>query len=309
MTDVDILVVGSINLDMLVKISRLPEKGESLLGTSADFYPGGKGANQAVQISRLGGKAALVGRVGNDPFSDKLLRSLEDAGVRTSFILRDTEVGSGFGVILSGPTGDNWIVAIPQANLRVAIADAERARDILARAKMVVLQLEITFEVVQHVVDLASRYGVPVLLNPAPARRLPPEVLQRADYFVPNQGEAEFYSGTQIVDAASALAAAEIIRALGPKNVIITLGDQGAVCLAENTALVVPAYPVHAMDVTAAGDAFCGALAVAITQAKPLPQAIQFANAAGALCVTRPGAQPSLASQSEIEAFLHSHPA
>jgi ribokinase len=302
-----IAIVGSINADVTVRVQAVPRGGETVEGTSADVSAGGKGANQAVQAARLGASVCLVGRAGRDVLGDLVLASLEGAGVDVAAVARDPDLGTGVASILVEDSGENRIVVVPQANGRLSPADVETHRDVIAGAALVVTQLEVPLAAVERALALAKENAVPVLLNPAPARALSPELLRQVDWLVPNEHEAGVLAGMDVSDLESAARAARALRRLGPRTVVVTLGARGALVVSDGSEEHIPAVPVdEVVDTTAAGDAFCGALAARLASAAPLLDAVSYASAAGAVAVTRPGAQPSLGDRAAIERVLTS---
>lgn len=301
-----IVVIGSSNTDLIAQVPRLPQAGETLLGGTFSIAPGGKGANQAVAAARLGAAVTLVARVGTDDFGSQALQNFEREGLDTRFIVRDEAAPSGVALIFVGGGGENMIVVAPGANAHLTPADVDRAAEAIASAEVLLLQLEIPLETVRHAARRAATAGTRVILNPAPAQPLPAELLQCVSILTPNRREAELLSGQPVPDATAALEAAEKLRAQGVNTVIITLGAQGALGVGEAGSELVPAPPVQALDATAAGDAFNGALAVALGEGQQLWEAIRFANAAGALATTQLGAQPSLPTRREVEALRSS---
>jgi ribokinase len=299
-----IIVVGSLNMDVLVKAEKKPVAGQSVLGTHFGLYPGGKGANQAVQAARLGAKVYMVGRVGKDQFGDQLVKNLRDSGVHVNYIQRDAGGGTGMGCVIADSDGNNWIVTIPRANLNWHDEDIKRIEPIVQKAGCLVLQLEIPIAVACEAVSIAHRSGTPVILNPSPAQALPEELFPKIDLLLPNETEAEFYSGIKIVDIESAKKAAQFLLGKGPRQVIITLGKNGAVFTDNGNVTHYPSFDVRAVDPTAAGDAFCGALATALVEGLPILSAMQLASAAGAYSVTRLGAQTSLGTSEELQNFM-----
>jgi ribokinase len=299
-----VVVVGSLNMDLVVQVPRRPVKGETLRGTGFSMFVGGKGNNQAIAAARAGASVSMVGRVGQDAFGEVLLTTLAKNGIEAGYVQRDAEVGTGIANITVDAEGDNSIVLAPQANDRLSPQDVAQAAPVFEAAQVLLLQLEVPLETVSAAAQLARRAGVLVVLNPAPAPAsgtLPSELLQALDLFIPNQTETEGLTGLKVSDEASAIAAARALQALGPKNIIITLGEQGALLLqADGSSRLIPAYSVNAIDTTAAGDAFCGALAAWLASGTALPEAIGFACAAGALAATRLGAEPSLPYRPEI---------
>ena len=300
-----IVVVGSTNTDMVVKVPRLPGPGETVIGGEFVVAAGGKGANQAVACARAGARVSFVGRVGADDFGAKTLRGLKREGVSIRYVVTDRESPSGVALIFVDEEGENVIAVAPGANMRLTPEDVEAARSAIAQADCLLLQLEVPLPTVERAVRLARDAGVLVLLNPAPApsRPLPARLLKRVDVLTPNRAEAAALVGRRVRNLADARAAARRLRDLGPARVVITLGKDGALAQ-EAEAVHVPACSVKAVDAVAAGDAFSGALAVALSEGMPFLKACSFANAAGACAVTKLGAQPSMPTRREIEAML-----
>lgn len=302
-----VVVIGSINMDLVVRCQRLASPGETLPGTSLQEIPGGKGANQAVAAARLGGDVTMVGKVGNDAFATTLLNSLRQAGVHTDHVATAADCGSGIAIIQVENSGQNSIIVVPGANALVSVDDVHRAEAAIAAADVVLLQLEIPVETVAAAVQLARRHQVPVIVDPAPARTdLPAEILS-ADWLCPNETEAEVLSGFSVrtpVDAANAAAA---LRTTDQTTVVITLGDQGAVCHTGEATLHLEAFPVTPVDTTAAGDAFAAALGIAIAKDCLPAMAVRYAAAAGALAATQPGAQPGMPTADAVDQLLNNH--
>ncbi|MBQ1455238.1 MAG: ribokinase [Thermoguttaceae bacterium] len=298
-----IVVVGSSNTDMVIKADHLPVPGETILGGEFMMAAGGKGANQAVAAARLGGRVTLVSRVGNDSLGEQAIAGYQAEGIDTSLIQRD-EKPTGVALILVDNKGQNVISVAPGANYRLSPADADRAEEVIAQAKMVVVQLETPLDTIERTAKIAARHGVPVILDPAPAPSQPlsDELLASITYIKPNQTEASRLTGIDVVDEKSAQQAAEVLLAKGLRGVIVTLGAAGALVVpAGEQARLLPSKKVDAVDATAAGDCFCGAMAVALAEGKSLLEAARFAIDAAAISVTRMGAQPSLPCARELE--------
>lgn len=294
-----IVVVGSLNMDLVVRTPRLPSVGETIIGSDFHIFPGGKGANQAVAAARLGGKVKLIGRVGSDSFGETLIETVARDNVDADHVLKDPQAATGVALITVDSNGQNTIVVASGANAKLSPEDIDNAREAFEGAAVLLLQLESPLKAVNHAIDLARGHGAKVVLNPAPAQLLDLEFLSRVDYLVPNQTELALMTGMEsIPDAVKAL------EAFGLKHVIVTLGDQGVLVVDEGQAVNLPAHPVQVVDTTAAGDAFVGAFAVALTEGHPVLTAASWGNAAGALAVTRAGAQPSLPTRTEFENFL-----
>ena len=299
-----ILVVGSSNTDMIIKLARIPRPGETILGGAFVTAAGGKGANQAVGAARAGGQVTFIARVGQDMFGDQAVAGFVKDGINVDHVTRDKTSPSGVALIFVAKDGENSIAVAGGANAKLSPADVKKAKPAFAGACVLVMQLETPLETVQAAADLAAKAGVRVILNPAPAQPLPDKLLQQVSVLTPNETEAELLTGIAVNDDASAAAAAAKLRARGVQTVIITLGARGAFVATERGDQLVPGFKVKAMDTTAAGDVFNGALAVALAEGTPLDLAVRFANAAAAISVTQLGAQPSAPTRPEIEKFL-----
>lgn len=306
-----ILVVGSLNMDQIVQVSRLPMLGETLLtASSLKLAPGGKGANQAVAMSRLGASVTMAGRLGNDPFGVQLLRSLQADNVDTDLVVIDQEASSGVALIFLTPDGSNAIVVASGANMRVGQDHVELAHIFAAisQARALVLQLEIPLETVTTLIAAGHNSGIPVVLNLAPAQLLPWEILMQVEVLVANELEACLLCGQQVHNVEDARTVAALLHKQGIATVVITLGAQGALLVTSDTvggtrSIYQPAPPVQVVDTTAAGDCFVGALTVALTEGQTPEHALRFAVYASALKVTKFGAQPGLPTRAEVEAF------
>ena len=299
MSTPDILIVGSANMDLVVFADRLPAPGETLMGGSFQSFSGGKGANQAVAAARAGGKPAFLGRIGMDIFGARLRQGLQDNGVDTR-LLGEVEGVSGTALIISGG-GNNMIVVAPGANDALT-ADAidETA---FAGIRFVLAQLETPLDGVLKAARLARAAGAAFILDPAPARALPADLLNLVDWLTPNESEACTLLGLKSLGAPSEMA--RQLKALGPRGVVLKLGSEGAMVLGtDDMPVMIPAHKVTVADTVAAGDAFNGAFAVALSEGKSPPDAARFAVAAAAISVTRHGAQPAMASRVEIDALL-----
>lgn len=288
-----ILVIGSSNTDMTVRSPRIPRPGETVLGGEFVMGRGGKGANQAVAAKRLGGDVTFICKVGNDMFGDSSVSAYEKEGIDTGRILRSS-CPSGVALILVDSAAENCISVASGANGDLGVDDIEANADAIAKCGILLLQNEIPVESISRAARIAHEAGAYVILNPAPACGLPDEVFECIDLFVPNQTEAEFYTGTGVSDIESAKRAAGALRKRGVRNVIVTMGSQGSLCVAGGETFFTEARKVKAVDTTAAGDTFCGALAVAISEGKALREAVEFATAASALAVQKVGAQESI---------------
>jgi len=295
-----LVVVGSVNTDLVVHTPQFPVPGETRLGSEFQLFPGGKGANQAVAAARLGARVALVGKVGHDEFGHQALANLQQEGLDTTHVSQHPAAASGVAVITIDAQGQNTIVVAPGANHELLPTDLDQAVALLEQAAYLVVQLEIPLPTVVYLVKWAQRRGKPVVLNPAPALPLPDAVYRDLFLLTPNETEAQVLTGIPVQDLDSARAAAQVLRERGVQNVVITLGAQGAFLHTATYTGLVPAPRVEAIDTTAAGDVFTGALAVALTQGQDWEQAASFACQAAALAVTRPGAQASIPYQHEL---------
>lgn len=290
-----IVVVGSANTDLVVAVPSIPAPGETVLGGDLQLIPGGKGANQAVAAARLGAEVRFVGRVGSDDFGKQTLTNLQQEGIDTRFVFVSDDAPSGVALIAVSAQGENSIVVAPGANMRLTAADILRAADAFADADAVIAQLEIPIEAVEAAAQLAKQHGARFLLNPAPARELPDSLYAHTDYLIPNETE-----GRQLTGAADAEAIIATLQARGCRTVILTLGAQGVAYYSDGELQIAPAYPVQAVDTTAAGDAFVGGFAVALCEGSTLEQAIDFGQRAASITVSRWGAQSALPRRQEL---------
>lgn len=299
----DILVIGSLNADLVVRAQRFPQPGETISGEDLAIIPGGKGANQAVAAARQGAQVAMLGGVGSDSFGPTLVSNLQQNGVDTAHI-HTYPFATGTAVILVDANGQNSIVLSPGANARVTLADVDAfpMRD----ADTLLLQFEIPLETVLHAARLGRQNGLRVILNPAPARRFPASLLADVDILVPNESELQALTDFPVTDANSADRAARLLLAQGAGIVVVTLGENGALLVTEKQTSHFPAFAVQVVDTTAAGDAFIGGLAAALTRGHSLETAVRYGNACGALAATKFGAQPSLPTREEVELLISS---
>ncbi len=298
------MVLGSINMDLVVMAPRLPVPGETIAGDDFGMTPGGKGANQAVAAARLGAEVRMVGRVGEDAFGPMLLRGLESYGVDVSRVAADPDGPSGTAIILLDADGENRIVAVYGANMRCDDAQVRETQSALDGADCLLLQLEVPLEVSLAAARVARQKGVPVVLDPAPASPLPDEAYALVNVLTPNQTEAAALVGHPVDDISQGRSAAVELSGRGVETAIVKLGERGAVYVSGDSSDHVPAFDVEAVDTVAAGDAFGGALGVALAEGRDLAAAIRFAAAAGAVAVTRPGAQTAMPSLDEVESLL-----
>lgn len=299
-----VVVFGSLNMDLVAAAPRLPRPGETLTGTGFRSVHGGKGANQAVACARLGAATRMVGRLGADSFGAALRAGLAQEGIDSSGVTDDLGQPSGIAMITVDEAGENTIVVIPGANGAVGASDLALLRVALAGARVLLLQLEIPLEAVVAAATMAHEQGVAVVLDPAPVQSLPPALYPLIDLLTPNEGEAEALVGFPLADDASALAAAHELLGRGVRRVAVKRGGAGVVAGSADAVAVLPAFPVVAVDTVAAGDAFNGGLAAALAEGRSFDEALAWARAAGALAVTRRGAQAAMPPRAELLAFL-----
>src|SRR6266545_314141 len=298
----DILVVGSLNADLVVRAPRFPEPGETISGEDLRIIPGGKGANQAVAAARQSASVGMVGRVGSDSFGPELINNLKQNNVDTSHVQVDAQSATGTAIIVVDANGQNSIVLSPGGNGKVSPADVRNVS--FSDYKLLLLQLEIPIEAVLSATQRARESGLRVLLNPAPARSLPDELIALPDFMLPNETELSLLTGQPVNDIPSAEKAAQTLLKRGAQNVIVTLGANGTLIVASKQVIHVDAYKVEVVDTTAAGDAFIGGFASALLQNKSLEEAVRYGCACGALATTKFGAQPSLPTREEVENFM-----
>jgi len=306
MTPVRVVVVGSLNMDLVVRTPRFPRPGETIAGHGFHTVAGGKGANQAAAAAKLGASVAMVGCVGADDFGGRHLAGLGRLGVNVDALRRDDTAPTGVAVITIDETGQNTIVLDLGANMRLSAEDVRAAEATIASASILLVQLEIPLEAVEQALRLARRHQVTAVLNPAPALSLPRSVLSLVDVLIPNESETALLTGIEVNDFERGRAAAEKLLDAGVGTVVMTLGERGALAVSSQTVVHSPGFQVNVVDTTAAGDAFVAGFAVALAEGCDLSTAARFANAAGAVAVTRLGAQPSLPTRQEAEALIHS---
>jgi ribokinase len=304
-----IVVVGSLNMDFVVGVDRLPAPGETVLGRNFQMIPGGKGANQACAAARLAAsptRVQMVGRVGYDVFGDHLKASLSAAGVDVSAVHSSRAQPTGVALISVSRSGENSIVVASGANHSLAASDVESLRPVFRGARFVLFQLESPLDTVAAALKLARQEGARTILDPAPAQPLPAEMLANVDILTPNETEALLLLGREPgrVEMSDAPALSRLLRDLGPKSVVLKLGDRGSFYRDAEIELASEAFPVTARDTTAAGDVFNAALAVALAENQSITAALRSANAAAAISVTRPGAQSSVPTRQEVDALL-----
>jgi len=305
----DIVVLGSLNMDLVVRAKHIPRPGETVRGEGFSTIPGGKGANQAAAAARLGAKVEMIGRVGGDSFGPLLLDNLRAQGVGVAHVRADSEAPSGIAMIILDAEGENAIVVAPGANGRVSLEDVRAASELIREARYLIMQFEIPLEVVWGAIELARQLGTRVILNPAPAYPAEPELLRGAHYLVANESEAQILTGVEVTDLATARKAGDALLAMGLSCVILTLGADGALLLTPEQVVHVPARKVKVVDTTAAGDAFIGGLAVALLRGFSLVEAVRYATCAGTLATTVLGAQTSLPTAAQVQAFYEGGPA
>jgi ribokinase len=298
-----IVVVGSCNTDMVIKADRLPVPGETILGGTFFMNPGGKGANQAVAASRMGGNVTLISKTGNDVFGKQSVMLYTAENIKTDYIYSDPKHPSGVALITVDSQGENCIVVASGANAYLNPSDIEKASAEIEGSDLVLMQLEIPIETVEYVAEMANKKGIKVILNPAPARALSDNLLKNLYIIIPNKSEAEILSGIKVSDIDSAKQAADIISAKGVDIVVITLGSQGALIKEYAEYHFVEAYTVDALDTTAAGDTFCGSVCVGLSEGRSILDSVKLAARAAAITVTRMGAQASIPYRSELSSL------
>ncbi|MEW5869251.1 MAG: ribokinase [Chloroflexota bacterium] len=302
----NIVVVGSLNMDLVVRIPQIPKPGETLLGGVFKTYPGGKGANQAVAATRLGAHVTMIGCVGDDAFGKELRAGLENEGIDITHVLVHPEAATGVALIQVDAQGQNSIAVASGANFCLTGSDIERAMQTIDDFDALVMPLETPLETIYTAAKIASHRGAKVLLNPAPAQVLAREIIERIDVLLPNEHEIAQITGVPVQSVSDLSQAFSKLRQLGLKNLVVTMGGHGAVLFNEKgRESFIPACHVQVIDTTAAGDCFVGALAVGLCDGNSLIDAAKFANAAAALSVTREGAQPSLPNREEVLQFFH----
>lgn len=299
-----IVVVGSSNADMVIKLERSPRPGETVIGGDFIMAAGGKGANQAVAAARLGGEITFVARVGADMFGKQAIQNFQEEGINTDYIVVDDDNPSGVALIFVDRNGENSIAVASGANNKLSEKDVAAAGEKIAGAQVMLLQLETPVETVRYAARLASEAGTKVILNPAPARQLDEALFRTITILTPNESEAELLTGVKVEDEKSAKQAVHVLRKKGVANVIITMGSQGAFLITNDQAVLIPTKKITAVDTTAAGDAFNGALAYALAMEESLDKAVRFANLAGAFSATKLGAQPSMPTREELRQFM-----
>jgi ribokinase len=299
-----ITVIGSSNVDMIMKMEKLPRLGETV--TDAEFFQvyGGKGANTAVGAARAGGNVNFVNCVGDDIFSDPMVENFRKDGINTDFVFKERGISSGTALIMIGEKGDNYLSVAPGANYRLTSACIDKAVRVVKEADIILIQNEIPTETIKYLIDKAWSMGKKIMYNFAPAKPIFDIEWEKISYLVVNETEAEFLSGQKVESDDEMKNAAALLAGKGVSIVIITLGDRGSYVHSDDLTMLLPAFKVDAKDTTAAGDIYCGSLAVALTEGKSLKDAVSFAGAASAISVTRIGAQPSAPKRHEIDEFI-----
>ncbi|TDQ06153.1 ribokinase [Halanaerobium saccharolyticum] len=297
-----ILVIGSMNMDLVVETERYPEEGETLIGGKFEQIPGGKGANQALAAAKLGDQVEFIGACGDDSFAPKLKSSLKAGGAEIDNIFEIKGVSTGVAVITVDKKGNNRIIVSPGANYELDSEKIEKIKDKIAEAEIILLQLEIPVDTIEKIVEIASKNKTKIILDPAPAQKLPADILTRVDYLLPNEGELDL-----LLAEAENKSRAEKIEALlkmGVKNIIVTEGEKGINYYSQNNKLHLETLKVKAVDTTAAGDVFAGAFAASLIAENNLKKALEFAVQAAAYSVTKRGAQSSIPDKKELNEFL-----
>lgn len=299
----NVVVVGSSNTDMIIQMKTIPRPGETLLGGKFSIAPGGKGANQAVgaaRAARPGTQVVFVAKVGKDIFGEQAITGFKKDKIQTDYVFQDSNNPSGVALIFVADDGKNSIAVASGANSALSPADVKKASQAIKNADILVLQLETPLETVRTAIEIADQAGVPIILNPAPVQKLPPEILRKVTLLTPNEIEAETLTGIAVKNKTAAAQAAQILHDLGVPIVIITLGAKGAYLSTPTVKQMIKPFPVKALDTTAAGDIFNGSLAASLSEGTGLLEAVHFASAAAALSVTKLGAQPSAPKRREI---------
>jgi len=300
----DLVIIGSSNMDMVISLPRIPTVGETILGGKSSMIFGGKGANQAVTAARMCSSIAFISKVGSDIFGENMKSHFKNEGLPIEYIFTDENEPTGIAQIFVSEKGENCIAVAPGANMTLSAADISLFENLIREAKVVLMQLEIPLATVAYIVNLAAQNSVKVMLNPAPAQVLSTDLLRKVWLLTPNESEAELLTNIKVTDIDSAKMAAQTLLQKGIQNVIVTLGENGSLLCNENGFRHFNAFKAEAIDTTAAGDVFNGALAAMITQGKSLEEAILFGSAAAAISVSRKGAQTSIPSLSEVKKML-----
>ncbi len=298
-----ILVIGSANMDLVVSTERFAHPGETIFGKKFDMFPGGKGANQAVCCAMLGSKTLFIGRIGRDDFGKRISKNLEQAGVELQHLLIDDEENTGTALITVDKTGENKIIVIPGSNMKLSPLDIDKKKHLFSEVKVVIAQLEIPIDTVIKAAVLAKENETTFILNPAPAQELPEKLFPLIDYLTPNETELEILSGITVKNEISFEKAARILLKKGVKNVIVTIGEKGALFVNKDRKEIFPSNRVSVVDTTGAGDAFNGALAFALSNGEEIDKSIQLANLVASHCIMKMGAQSSMPRLEEINIY------
>lgn len=305
-----IVVIGDLLYDHFIWAEHLPRMGETVTGYKTGFYAGGKGGNQAVQIARLGAEVHMIGKVGKDERGRFLIEALQKEGVHTEFVFEDPNADTGTDCVSIDSNGNNAIIVAPLANERLTVDEIQMAKELIESCDVLLSQLQINEEAITEAFRIAKAAGVKIVLNPAPAREIPAEYYEQADYVTPNETEAEFYTGCYQSDMEAEAwkqKVAEAFAQRGVRNLIVTLGAQGAMLSMEGQYAEVPAFPVKAVDSTAAGDSFNAAFCVSLAEGNDVMTAIRYGNAAGGLTASEYGSFPSMPGKEKLEAFLNAN--
>ena len=302
-----ILVIGSLNMDMVIEMKHMPKPGETVLGETLSYKPGGKGGNQAYAAAKLGGSASMLGCVGSDALGKKLLDSMAESGADTSHIFAEDREPTGMAVIFVTHFGDNSIVVVPGANTACDTGFIKQNEELIRESDYIMFQMEIPYETVFYGICAAEKYGKKVILNPAPAPdpgEVPDEIWDKIDYLTPNETELLKLSGRSGTSLETIKAGAGDLLEKGVKNILVTMGSRGALFLNKKQEIFCPARKVNAVDTTAAGDCFNGAFVAGLAEGMSIPEAVNFANTASSIAVMRKGAQCSIPERSEVEALI-----
>ena len=297
-----ICVIGSLNMDLVVNVESMPKKGQTLIGSDFKEVPGGKGANQAVAMARLGGDITMIGKVGKDGFGETLINQLKKDNINTDYVNRE-DCSSGVAMITVDKNAENSIVVAPGANFRVLEEDIDKCINAINKSDIVVLQLETPINTIKYALEKSKELGKYTILNPAPAVKLEDDIIKNVDLLTPNETELEILSGVKIESEEDIEKAANVMIEKGVKQLIVTLGSKGSLYIDKDNTKFKKSYKVKAIDTTAAGDSYSGALAVAFAKDKEIDEAMDFASKVGALAVTKEGAQSSLPTIEEVENF------
>ena len=294
-----IMVIGSLNMDLVTMSSRHPKLGETVIGKDFFEIPGGKGGNQAVAIAKLGGDVTMLGCVGDDSYGKKLILGLEENNIDTKYIKKGKK-STGIATIVVDDNADNTIIVVPGANFELTVEDIDKNIELIKKTDIVLLQLEIPLDVVEYILEKAKEYNKITILNPAPANKLSHEVIKNIDYLVPNETELELLSGRSTNTVEEVLEASKKMMDLGIKNLIVTMGKNGSIFVGKNKTFIVGIHRVGAIDPTAAGDSFIGGVIRMLAESKDIKEAMEFGAKAGAITVTKEGAQSSLPTWKEV---------